>query len=328
MTIAKVFRLLLGLSCAIFFIWLIISQIELDSLINALQNTDLNWILAALAAFCCGYICRIARWYKMLVQDNQQLTFINCAGPLLASFAVNNVLPFRTGDIMRAFAFKRQLGTSSGIVVASLFVERLLDLLMVLLLLGSALAIFNLDFEHYTGLASVLLISLALMIILMLLVPRLFTPLTLIFNRIVLKLAPIYGRKISDEINKAMNSFIHLSTHRTMLILVFWSILAWLAEGCVFWCVAMAFQPTLVVPEAAWLALPVGTLATLIPSTPGYVGTFDYFTIKAMTTLGNTQTISTAYTLLVHALLWIPPTLIGGLYLLTFNRHPQRRHTL
>jgi uncharacterized membrane protein YbhN (UPF0104 family) len=51
-----------------------------------------------------------------------------------------------------------------------------------------------------------------------------------------------------------------------MLILVLWSAIAWLAEGAVFWCVAMALQPALETPAAGWLALPVGTLATLIPA--------------------------------------------------------------
>ncbi|HSC81948.1 MAG TPA: lysylphosphatidylglycerol synthase domain-containing protein, partial [Chitinolyticbacter sp.] len=70
--------------------------------------------------------------------------------------------------------------------------------------------------------------------------------------------------------------------------------------------------------------LPVGTLATLIPSTPGYVGTFDYFTVRAMTALGNGQVVATAYALLVHALLWLPPTLAGGAYLLaTRTRIPR-----
>jgi uncharacterized membrane protein YbhN (UPF0104 family) len=71
------------------------------------------------------------------------------------------------------------------------------------------------------------------------------------------------------------------------------------------------------------LALPVGTLATLIPSTPGYVGTFDYFTVRAMSVLGNSISASTAYALLVHILLWLPPTLIGGLYLLL---NPIKKH--
>ncbi len=264
----------------------------------------------------------------MLLQDNPLLSFKNCAGPLLASFAINNVLPFRSGDVMRAFAFNRQLGTSSGIVLASLFVERLLDLLMVLIMLGSALVLFRLDFERFAGVGSVVLIAISLLIVLVLLFPRLFSPLALILNRIINKLSPEFGNKVAKEINKAMKSLIHLSKKGTMLILVLWSAIVWLAEGTVFWCVAMALQPALEAPAAGWLALPVGTLATLIPSTPGYIGTFDYFTIKAMTALGTPTTIATAYALLVHVLLWLPPTLTGGLYLFALNIQKSRSKNL
>lgn len=328
MKITQFVRLSLGICCALFFIWLIARQIDLSELAGALRNTNPIWIFSALAAFCCGYLCRIARWRKMLLQDNPLLSFKNCAGPLLASFAINNVLPFRSGDVMRAFAFNRQLGTSSGIVIASLFVERLLDLLMVLLLLGSALVLFRLDFERFAGVGSVILIVISLLIVLVLLFPRLFSPLVLILNRILIKLSPEFGNKVAKEINKAMNSLIHLSKKGTMLILVLWSAIAWLAEGAVFWCVAMALQPALETPAAGWLALPIGTLATLIPSTPGYIGTFDYFTIKAMTALGNPTTIATAYALLVHILLWLPPTLTGGLYLFALNIQKSRSKKL
>jgi uncharacterized membrane protein YbhN (UPF0104 family) len=107
----------------------------------------------------------------------------------------------------------------------------------------------------------------------------------------------------------------HLAHGSTMIRLAFWSLTLWLAEGCVFWFSALA-MPAIDAPLAGWLALPVSTLATLIPSTPGYVGTFDFFTVRAMTELGNNTGAATAYALLVHALLWLPPTLAGGLYLL------------
>jgi uncharacterized membrane protein YbhN (UPF0104 family) len=106
-----------------------------------------------------------------------------------------------------------------------------------------------------------------------------------------------------------------------MIRLVIWSLAAWLAEGGVFWFSGLALS-SITTPTAGWLALPVGTLATLIPSTPGYVGTFDFFTVKAMSALGNSTPASTAYALLVHVLLWLPPTLIGGVYLLL---HPTKK---
>ena len=328
MKVTQVAQLTLGVLFAAFFIWLIARQIDPAELVGALRNTKPIWIIAALGAFCCGYLCRIARWRKMLLQDNPLLSFKDCAGPLLASFAINNVLPFRSGDMMRTFAFNRQLGTSSGIVLASLFVERLLDLLMVLLILGSALAMFHLNFERFAGIGSIMLFTLSLLIVLVLLFPGMFTPLVRVLNRLLIKLFPKFGTKIATEINKGLNSLVHLAKKSTMLILLLWSSAAWLSEGTVFWCVAMALHPVISTPAAGWLALPVGTLATLIPSTPGYIGTFDYFTIKAMTALANTTAISTAYALLVHALLWIPPTLTGGLYLLALNIRKSRTNTL
>ena len=60
-----------------------------------------------------------------------------------------------------------------------------------------------------------------------------------------------------------------------MARLLLWSVLAWVTEGLVFWFAALAL-PSVDNHLAAWLAFPAGTLATAIPSAPGYMGTFDY----------------------------------------------------
>ena len=321
MTFKKIFRLSLSIVLAILFLWLIAHQVNPDELKKAFVGTNTSWIIIALTAFFLGYVCRINRWCLMLQCDNAHLRWRHCAGPLLASFAANNVLPFRAGDVLRAFAFNRRLGVSSGIVMATLFVERLLDLLMVLLLLGVALAVFGLDVSNFAGVGSAALVAIAIGILLLLLFPQLFAPLAIASGKLVARLAPKLGEKLLQEINKSLEMLVHLSKGGTMIRLVIWSIAAWLAEGCVFWFAAIALS-SITVPTGGWLALPVGTLATLIPSTPGYVGTFDYFTIRAMTALGNNLIVATAYALLVHVLLWFPPTLIGGVYLLL---HPTKK---
>lgn len=315
MTLKKIFHLSLSIVLAILFLWLIARQINPDELKNAFVGANIYWIIIALTAFFLGYVCRINRWCLMLQCDNPTLRWKHCSGPLLASFAANNVPPFRAGDVLRAFAFNRRLGVSSGIVVATLFVERLLDLLMVLLLLGIALAVFGLDVSNFAGVGSAALVVIAIGILLLLLFPQLFTPLASTSGKLMARLAPKLGQRLLQEINKSLEMLVHLSKGGIMIRLVMWSIAAWLAEGCVFWFAAIALS-SITVPAGGWLALPVGTLATLIPSTPGYVGTFDYFTIRAMTALGNNLIVATAYALLVHVLLWFPPTLIGGVYLL------------
>jgi hypothetical protein len=322
MTAKKLLRLLLGVLLAAAFVWLIAHQIKPEEIERAFRGTDPWWIAAALAAFATGYSCRIKRWQIMLGRDNPSLKWNHCAGPLLASFAANNVLPFRAGDVLRSFAFNRKLGTGSGIVIATLFVERLLDLLMVLVLLGATLAVFGMDSTRFAGVGSMVLIAGAAAILVVLLFPRFFAPIALFVGRLASRISPKLGEKLSAEIQKSLGTLEHLAKGSTMLKLVSWSLLAWLSEGCVFWFAALAL-PSVSMPSAGWLALPVGTLATLIPSAPGYVGTFDYFTVRAMTTLGNTTAASTAHALLVHALLWLPPTLIGGTYLLLRRVAPQ-----
>lgn len=261
----------------------------------------------------------------MLQRENPELSWRQCAGPLLASFATNNVLPFRAGDVLRTFAFNRQLGASSGVVIATLFVERLLDLLMVLVLLGAALAGFGISAQRFAGLGSAVLVGAAAAILALLLFPRFVAPAALAAGRLAARLAPRVGVRLLTEITKSLATLDQLAKGNTMVKLLAWSLAAWLAEGCVFWFAAVSL-PSISTPLAGWLALPVGTLATLIPSTPGYVGTFDFFTARAMAELGNSAGGAAAFTLLVHAVLWVPTTLAGSLYMLLSHVRQQARH--
>ena len=323
-------KLGLGLACAGFFVWLVLRHLDLATLWQTMQQAQSAWLLVALLCFLLGYACRIERWRRMLRVDNPSLCWRDCSGPLLASFAANNVLPFRAGDLIRAFAFNRQLGSTSGIVIATLLVERLLDLLMVLLFLGLALSLFDIDSSQLLSLSGVLLLGCALVILAILLFPGMLAPPVRSLSRLARRWAPGIGDRLADEVDKSLNTLMHLAQGSTMLKLVFWSFLAWLGEGLVFLSVAFAL-PSITEVAAAWLALPVGTLATLIPSTPGYIGTFDFFTMRSMTELGNSQLAATAYALIVHMLLWLPPTLIGGVYLLLHpikNLHEIRKRAL
>ena len=56
-------------------------------------------------------------------------------------------------------------------------------------------------------------------------------------------------------------------------------------------------------------------MATLIPSSLGYVGTFDYFGAQGLAADGAAPEISVVFALTVHAVLWVPLTAAGLVYL-------------
>jgi len=310
-------RLALSVLITGIFFWLLAKDISLEEAKDALHEASFSWLFLAIAFFFLGYACRIQRWRLMLSLDNKNIRWQQCAGPFMASIAANNVLPLRAGDIIRCFGFNGKLGITVAISLSALLVERLLDIFMLLLFLGFITVSFSLNFSNLTSLSGGGIIAAAIGILLTLLFPSLFKPLIYSTNRGIDLVFPKIGEALQSLCQKIFAALEQFSQGLIMSRLLLWSFLAWCGEGAVFFLVAKAL-PTLDNVLAGLLALPLGTLATIIPSTPGYAGTFDYFTAQAMIFLGNTAASATVYALLIHIVLWLPATVAGGFYFL-FN---------
>jgi uncharacterized membrane protein YbhN (UPF0104 family) len=88
----------------------------------------------------------------------------------------------------------------------------------------------------------------------------------------------------------------------------------WLLETVKYWFVMHAFSFT-VSFFALMLMNGVVNLATTLPSAPGYIGTFDGPGIEVLKVFGVDPTVAAAYTLVLHAALWLPITLLGIWYM-------------
>jgi hypothetical protein len=94
----------------------------------------------------------------------------------------------------------------------------------------------------------------------------------------------------------------------------FTSVIIWLLETLKYWFVMHAFNFS-VSFFALMLMNGVVNLATTLPSAPGYVGTFDGPGIAVLKVFGVNPTVAAAYTLMLHAALWLPITALGFWYM-------------
>lgn len=296
------------------FLWLLLRGTHWRDLGEAMRGARIEWLLLAGLALTMGYALRIRRWQLLLRAENPGVSLRACAGPLLAGFAANNVLPFRAGDVLRCAAFGPELGVSTGGATATLVLERMLDALMLVAALGVALYLFGVDGHRFFAIGAWGLLGAALALAAVLLFPQLVTPIIRGMTRWLSRLSPGFGERLSTEVERGIRVLEASGGGLGGMSLLGWSASAWLAEGVVFYAVARAL-PELTAPTAAWLALPVATLSTLLPGTPGYVGTFDFFAAEAMQVGSNTAIASVAFALLVHLILWLPVTLAGGAWL-------------
>jgi uncharacterized protein (TIRG00374 family) len=130
-------------------------------------------------------------------------------------------------------------------------------------------------------------------------------------------IVPVKLRGKTQEItNRFLGGLESLRSPREVVMVFITSIVIWLLETGKYWFVMHAF-PFRVSFFALMLMNGIVNLATTIPSAPGYVGTFDAPGIALLTAYQVPVEVATGYTLLLHAALWLAPTLVGAYFFVT-----------
>lgn len=122
-------------------------------------------------------------------------------------------------------------------------------------------------------------------------------------------------QKVLGVTQRFLSGLESLSSPREALMIFLSSVVIWLLETGKYWFVMHAF-PFKVSFFALMLMNGIVNLATTIPSAPGYIGTFDAPGIAVLQAYGIEKSLAAAYTLVLHAALWLPITLLGAYYML------------
>jgi uncharacterized protein (TIRG00374 family) len=308
-------RTLAGLGVAALFVMLLARRVDWMDVRRVLAGADWRPLVLALIALSADMAARITRWWWMVRAVEPGLPLASCVRPFLGSLALNNTVPLRAGDVVRVFGFRRALRAPTAHLVGTLVLERMLDLLMLLaiLLVGvlGTSGVFPRPFIVTAGAVGLAGVAALLAITLF---PG---PITALIQRVVARI--FAGRSwlpaASAAVTQLTGSLALLRSPARALRLLGLTLLAWLLEGAVFACVMWSLHIQVPWP-APWLSLGAATLATLLPSSPGYVGTFDYFAALGLTAYGATSASAAAFALLTHLVLWLPVTAAGLLALL------------
>lgn len=306
-----------GVAVATVFVYLAFGRIGWGEIQPVLRSAAALPLLIALAALAGGLFVRIARWWWMLRVFEPALSLNACARTFLVSLALNNTVPLRAGDVYRVFGLRGALRSAPVQVAGTLVIERVLDLFVLLSLffvglLGVAAGSFPPAFIATGVTLGVLSVTGILFLVLM--PHHLQRVLQAVLRRPAEK-GRRWARRASSFVTQFFGGLSLLRSPARALQLLGLSLLAWMLEGFVFAAVAWSLHVG-GSPAGPWFSLAAGTLATLIPSSPGHVGTFDYFAMLGLMSYGAAAAVAAAFALLVHLVLWLPVTLVGAMLLL------------
>ena len=321
-------KLSLGLATTAVFVWLLARGLDFNALGRVFARLSVCAVMSALAA---AHAVRIVRWWLLLRALEPGLPLGACVRPFLAGMAVNNVMPFRAGDALRVLGFRHQLRSPAMRVLGTVVIERAFDTVVLsgvffLCLLGLPDGALPRGFV----IAAAWLAGAGVVVIL---ASILFQPLLGRLQSRWLGHRVFARRRWPESVSRhgahlAEALALVRSVPRTLALLGL-SIIVWGCEGTAFVIMAASIEAG-VAAFGPWLSLAAGSLATAIPSAPGYIGTFDYFAALGLTVYGAAPEVAAALALSVHTL-WAPLTVVGLLCLGRvdgLSKHDPGRHDM
>jgi uncharacterized membrane protein YbhN (UPF0104 family) len=258
--------------------------------------SQMGALAAAIVLYLGGCAARGERWQELLEHNGVQARRADTYSLVAVGYLGNNVLPARAGDALRVFFLTPRVRADARAVIGTIVAERLLD---VVLLVGLFVV---LAFGVLGGIdvpSAGRFLAAALIVVV---VCGLLAAVALVLHR--------RGRlRHALDFLAPMGEATRRMHGRHGVALLAWSALVWGLEWAAWWLTARAAGLELGLLDVGYL-MGLATIFVLVPSGPGYVGTFDAAIVFGLHALGHTES-ALSFLLALRFVIAVPITLIG-----------------
>jgi glycosyltransferase 2 family protein len=310
----------LGLAVSVVFLFFALRGLKLQDVFDYLQRGNYLWLIPSVAVYFLAVFVRTWRW-DYLLRPLKRISLKRLFPVVVIGYMGNNIFPWRIGELLRAYVLKRNEDVSVSSSLATIVVERIFDGLVMLLFVFIALpTVPSLpdSLRYIVVMGSVVFLGALVVFLFLAAKPAVAAR---IYNPLIDHLLPRkYGTKLRGFIERFMLGLAALRDVRQIFMIFFTSVLIWLLELVKYWFVMHAFDMQLSF-FTLMLMNGIVNLMTTLPAAPGYIGTFDAPGIAVLVAFGVASELATAYTLVLHAALWLPITLLGFYYMIREGLH-------
>lgn len=318
----KKIQFVVGIGLSVICGILLVRWVDSEAIGNILLTANLPAVLFTATSIVIFMVCRALRWHYLLQNrsTNLQVFHIQNIGYMSSQF-----LPFRLGDVIRGVLIGRQPHLTIPQGISTMVIERVLDMLIILLILPLTLLTVPTLPEwmrhgvQLTALLTVLLLA------------------SLIFaanhRRTVerwLRQLP-YVSRLAPMIDEGLAGLHQLTHWRSALTLVGLSMLVWLPIIGAYYAIITALHVNSTFALAGFVAC-AGALSMAAPASPGQVGVFHAGVTAALVIAGVDETDAVSIALLYHGLNFTIMIVLGliGLWAtnLSFGSVVRAAHTL
>jgi uncharacterized protein (TIRG00374 family) len=281
--------------------------VDWERFFKALKLADYRIIIVAIGVSVLWLVVRAIAWRTLL---REQATFSQVFFTVNEGYLLNNILPFRLGEIGRAFILSRKASIGFWEVFSSIIIERILDLaIAVSVLLITIPFIVGADWalQAAFGVGTLVIIGFLLLYLL----ARKRESAIKHFNLLSEKW-PILNKFGSERVEAFFNGLAVLTDGKRFLKAIFWMLTDWGIAIIQYFLILLAFYPT---GKILWsiFSLSGAALGMAAPSSPGAVGVFELSIVAALSVFGIEASIALAIAIAAHLIQFLVTGLLGAI---------------
>ena len=302
--------LLVGVPLSLIFMFLAVRGLHPGEVADALRGADPLPVVGAVALIGVIYSVQAARW-RWITRRSAEMRWRSFLRLVIASVAVNNVIPGRPGEVLRGYWLGRAARIPQNRAFSTVLVDRSSDVLFLVL----AFSVVFPFVPHRSWLRHVFFAALVVGVQLCctLAVARLHTG--------GQRLAParVLDRLRRSRPGRQLSGLVHgtgaLVNRRDVVVVMAFTAVGWSCWAFAAWLVADALGIGVSPLEIAFLTTVIN-LGAAIPSSPGFVGTFQWLCVSGMALFGVGQAEALAFSIIMQAIWYVPTTAAGVILLM------------
>lgn len=300
-------RMLPGLIVSLGALAVLFKLVEFDDVAESIRLADFRLLPLALLGFFGTVFARSLAWRMIL---REQISVSKAFFTENEGYLLNNVLPFRLGEVGRAFLLGQTTALSFWEVLSTIMVERIFDVgIMAGLLLTTVPFVIGAEWAMRSAVVAGVLVVAGFTALFLIARNRDWT--MRLFERLTSPWPKLteFGR---EKLDAFLAGLATVQEPKRFLQVLGLMLLTWALNISWYYILMWAFIPGV---EPLWVVFSVAvvSLGVAAPSTPAYIGVFEAVQVAALMLFGIPESTALAYAVVSHSLYFIITVTLGGI---------------
>ena len=308
-------RLVAGCLIGAAFLYLSFRKVDFGQMWDAFGKANYWYVFVILVVMFFSHYLRVLRW-RLLLDPIRHLDIGSLFSSLIIGYMANVITPAHLGELLRAYILGKKRSVSASSALATIVVERILDVFALLAIM--VLAIFLYPFPGWVKSAGYLMLAGALgLFVILILLKKSYSRVRPVLEFLMRPLPGHFQERVWEFIDRFVEGLMPLKARIDYVVVFVHSVLIWVCYGLILHLGLQAFD-FYSLYHLPWLTslilLVITTIGVVVPSSPGYVGTYHWLCQVSLGLFGVPTSPALSFAAAVHVISFFP-VLVAGLIL-------------